>query len=357
MTWREHHVGMPRPPRKVCAIAAVVASLAALLGCGRAGSDPTRAVARVGGAAITSATLGHWMSIMAGEHTVPDPPSYQACIAHREAIEPGSIKATLEEECRHHYEELKQRALAFLISSQWLIGEAAEQRLQASGGEVTRRLQSGTKPAILQNGGASVADERLAVDAERASAAIRRALGRREPGITQAQIADYYHHHLATYEHPEERDIYIVEHVPSAAEAARTRREVSSGMRDIRNIGLHELVRERHPAEAVPGKIALANAIFAARPHVLSGLLMFDREYAFFEVVHVAPAFVQPLVQVQAAIKTRLVGELQRRMLSQFVSAWRRKWIARTACRPGYVVQKCRQYTGPRVTEDPLALS
>jgi foldase protein PrsA len=346
---------MPRVVPVACLCAASAAAAVVLAGCGGGGSG--RVAVRVAGSPITAATVAHWMSVLATEHHVPDPPSYAGCVHRQEALALQSVKAGLKEECRRQYGELRQRALDFLIAAHWLTGEAAAQGLHAGGREAAQRLQGGPKPSILQSGGTTAADERLAVEAELASAKIRQALVGRLPRSTHTQIAGYYHAHIARYKHPEVRDTYIVEHLSSMAQAARLRREVASGTRDIRNLGLREMVDEPHPVNAVPGKAALARAIFAARPHTVSSLLLFDREPAFFEVMHVTPGYVQPLAQVERSIEGQLAGELQRRTLSQFVGEWRRRWIARTDCKPGYVVQKCRQYRGPRTAEDSLALS
>jgi hypothetical protein len=343
--------------RPVFLSVAAVALVAGLGGCAGGGGTPERVAARVGGTPIAPATVTHWMSVMAIEHLVPDPPSFSGCIAHEEQLALQSSKEALKEECLHEYDELRQRALALLISAQWLIGEAAEEGLSSTGREVARRQREGAVPPVLRNGGATAADARLAAQAELASTKIRQRLTSGEPRVSRAQIANYYRRHIALYEHPELRDIYIVEHIPSAAQASRLRGEVAAGRRQLANVSLHEGVREQHPGETVPGRRALARAIFAARPHVLSSVLLFDRLPAFFEVTHITPAHVQPLAQVQHSIETLLAGEQQRATLARFVAAWRARWTSRTDCSPGYVVQKCRQYKGPMAPEAPPALS
>jgi parvulin-like peptidyl-prolyl cis-trans isomerase-like protein len=312
-------------------------------------------VAQVGRVSISARTLLHWMTVLAPEHFVPDPPDYARCVARQEALEPESVKTVLREECQHRYESIKQRALDFVISSRWLIGEAAEEGLSVGGARAGQRLREGKVMALLGDG-ASVADKRFMVETEMAATVIEQRLKDSEPRITRAQIVGFYWRHIARYKHPERRVIAIVEHIPTAAQARKIRLAVASGKADIRKIGIHELVVDRHPIEFVPGKVALARAIFATKLDVLSPLLLFDRQYAFFEVTGITRASVQPLAQVRGAIAVRLAAELHRRTLARFVLAWRQKWSTRTACRPGYVIQKCRQYRGLRAPEDPLAL-
>ena len=306
-------------------------SVLVLGSCGGGSKDAV--VARVGAAKLTTVALNQQIATIAPEHLAPDTPHFKKCVAAHRALVPGSIAvAPLEEECRQEYQSLKQQALQQLIVAQWLVGEATARGLPTLGGSLAER-------------------------AKLAEAKLQGALERGEPTIAPTQAADYYRHHTASYEHPEVREIYFVEHILSVSKARTLRSEVLSGKRDIRKIGLHELVTEQHPVESVPGKLALARAIFAAKPKVLSPTLMFDRQPAFFELVHITPRSVQPLSRVQHSIERKLAAEQRRSRLARFVSEWRQRWIARTDCSPGYVVQKCRQYRGARTVEDPIALS
>ncbi len=63
---------------------------------------------------------------------MPEPPNYTACIAHLAKIAPKPAKgqkapttAQLKTECETQYKALQQEVLGFLISSQWVIGEAS----------------------------------------------------------------------------------------------------------------------------------------------------------------------------------------------------------------------------------------
>jgi hypothetical protein len=120
-------------------------------------------------------------------------------------------------------------------------------------------------------------------------------------------------------------------------------------------VAIHESFVKMKPAEVPPNKTAILRAIFAAKANTLVGPLPLNGMWCFFQVTHVVPGVVQPLASVQGAIARQLASDRQRRELPRLVAAWRAKWIARTDCRPGYVVQKCRQYRGPKAPEDPLA--
>jgi hypothetical protein len=133
---------------------ACVAVVTRLSACG--GSE---VVARVDGRPITKASLDHWTAIEAiltyqlrptqsiPKGVVPDPPRYSACIKFSRAHPPPRLTNTtqrasqLKAECRHRYETLRQTALSFLISAQWLAGEGIEQGVTATEKQIRRRIE------------------------------------------------------------------------------------------------------------------------------------------------------------------------------------------------------------------------
>lgn len=341
---------MTRAVRLIAVSAVAVVVGACLVACGAGGARDS-VVVRVGRSAITSGTLADWMSAMAPEHVVPDPPRFTACIARQRALTLQPITAELEAECRQQYQTLRQQALDFLISSAWLIGEAADQGLAVSDQEVQRRLEEEGGPD-----GESVADVKVKIMAELAAARLRQTLKRTEPKITPALIARYYAQHIEDFERRERRYFDIVERLPSSAAARGVMREVAMG-RSLSTMALHEWLDRKNIADVLPLKKAIVRAIFAAKPHVLIGPTPLNERYAVFEVTRVIPAVVRPLAQVRNAIEKQLADEQERGVLAGFIRTWRAKWIARTDCRPGYVVQKCRQGGGARALEDPYTFN
>ena len=293
---------------------------------------------RVGGESVTRSDLAVQMAMIAPEHAVPDPPHYKKCVARLQAGALESIPGLLERECRAQYSELQQHALASLITDRWLAGAAHELDVALPGGSLSAQ------------GGA-------------AEARLRRALQRREGPTTQAQLAASYAQNIRLYERPERRYIEIAEHIPSEPLARRILGEAIAqhGIAHLRGgqnfIMLPENFAKERTADVVPWKRAILKAIFSAKPHTLFGPLPLNEQWCFFEVTRVTPRAVKPLAQVRAAVQQRLLAERRRHTLTAFIAAWRRKWTARTDCRPGYVVQKCRQYKGPKVAEAPDSFS
>jgi hypothetical protein len=133
---------------------ACVAVAGRLSACG--GSE---VVARVDGRPITRASLEHWTAIEAiltyqlrpttpvPKGVVPDPPRYSACIEYSRAHPPPRLINTtqttsqLKATCQQRYETLRQTALGFLISAQWLAGEGAEQGVTTTEKQIRRRIE------------------------------------------------------------------------------------------------------------------------------------------------------------------------------------------------------------------------
>jgi len=328
--------------RRLLACLVTSAAIASLAACG---GTPHDVVVRIGDAAISKSTVDHWMSVMAGGRAPPDSSNRRRA--------------------------LRQQALSFLIGSRWVIGEAAAQGLKVSEREVAQRVaqkESAFAPGgeaelheLLEATGQRVTDIAFEAKAELASSKIRQALVSKEPGILSAQIARYYTRNKPRFAIPERREIEITNR-KSAAEAIKLRSEVVSG-RSFAAASRREWVERasepgRDAGRGTPKQNALERAIYTAKPNMLIGPVKQRVDYFMFEVKRIVPASYRSLAQVRGAIAKRLTAEQQRRTLAQFISAWRKKWIAKTDCHTGYVVRKCRQYEGSRATpEDPYTLS
>jgi parvulin-like peptidyl-prolyl cis-trans isomerase-like protein/SurA-like protein len=328
-----------------------------------AGGPREDVVARVGDANITNAGLAHIMAVLAPRHRVPRPPSFSTCVARRKGLtlNPGAAEAKAE--CEREYQTLKREALSSLIATRWLIGEAADQGLSVSDREVRRELnrrermfaQQGTDfTAVLRATDQTLVDVELEIRAELAKAKLREALRHRESLITHAELTAYYRGHIHQFARRERRSFYIVEDLSSRAAAEQRRREILHGRR-IASFSLHEsMERSDHPLSSP----AIVKAIFTARPGALVGPITVGREQNYLlEVDSITPPTRETLAEASRAIETQLRRERQRRALAAFVKAATAKWVARTSCSPGYVVGRCRQYAGPRTSEDAFDLA
>lgn len=317
--------------------AAVVAVAVTTTACaGQSGGG--QVVARAGGESITRAAVAHWMQVLAPQHLVPRPPHDQA---------------------------LRRQALDFLISSNWLLGEAAQQGTPVAEREVERRLREkeGTFPRghsefveSLRAIDHTLADVKLEIADELAAPKIERRLAAGEALIAAAEIAGYYRRNIGQFEHAETRRFYIVENIPTREAAQRRMREFVRGQRSISRPGesLSELLERPHD---MGGARTIVKAIFAIKPEVVSEPVRVERFYFLVQVAKVTPARALSLAEARETILTKLAAQRRQRTLARFVAAWRRKWTAKTTCSAGYVVQKCREYDGVRAREAPLSLT
>jgi len=76
---------------------------------------------------------------------VPEPPAYTNCIASAKAAKPAKgqkapTEAELKSHCATEYKSLQSEVLGFLISSQWVIGEAESLGVDVSDAEVKKEF-------------------------------------------------------------------------------------------------------------------------------------------------------------------------------------------------------------------------
>jgi hypothetical protein len=320
----------------VCGIVVLGAGLIAMTASGCGGSGEV--VARVGAETLSVAELNHWASVDA---------AVRGQAAGRET-------------------SLQSRALDFLISSRWLMGAARELGLRVSEGEAAKQL------ALLrfdQIEGRPY--ERLPHDLELRQLLLSRAVGSSDRlwlmrvsmlaaqvegrylsqaarEVSRVQAARYYEQNRRRYLLPEWRDLEILTSSNKAL-VVRAKREIEAGMPF-----LDVARRMPEPDSEAPGGLQhlvagheereFEEVIFAARPHVLVGpaKLAF---YYLFEVLDGRPAHQQTLAQAEAEIRRQLAPP---QASAKLLPAFEAKWIAQTYCHPGYVVQRCRQYRGPK---------
>lgn len=312
-----------------------------VLGCGSA--DPNPVVVRVGPSQISERTVGHWASAIARGAIVAD-----VADAEQSPI---------------------RQALAFLIYSHWLIGEASRVGLSPSRQQLERLVR--TQEQSMPNGRTEFLDmlatsgERLAdVEFEaRARWTARRLMAtfdaaaekRARVAVSDAAVARFYRSHAARYHLRERRYYDLIERLPSKADAARLVKRLGSGKRFAARASKEQPFRPRTFA-GLPGQGVVYRAVFAAKVGVLTGPLPLQGAYALFVLRRIEPPRVQPLSDVRWEIERYLLDAAERRARAQVIDGFHARWISQTNCHKGYVVQKCRQYTGARMPEeDPLA--
>jgi foldase protein PrsA len=361
-------------------IPALGAVLFALMGLSACGSGiPGDSVVSVDGNSITKDTFNHRLSVAAASSattpgakpSIPVPPNYTACIAAAKAAaktakgQTPPTEAALKSQCAQQYKSLQQEVLGFLISSNWVIGEADSLGVKISDKEVKKQFekiksQQFPKAAefekFLKTSGQSVSDLLLRVKLNLLSQKIQQKIVKQKAKVTQAQIAKYYKENPKRFSVAEKRDLLIIL-TKTEDQAKKAKQEIESG----KSFGSVAKSVSIDPTSKVNGgklpnvvkgqeEKSLDAAVFAAKKNVLVGPVKTPFGYYIFEVTAITAGSQQSLKQAEASIKSQLTATQQQAALSKFVKEFKKKWMAKTDCRAGYVVTDCKQYKAPKTT-------
>ena len=365
---------MPRAIRIIPALGAVLFALVAFSACG---GIPGDAVVSVDGNSITKDTYNHWLSVAAASSaqtpgakvTVPVPPKYTACIAAAKAAaktakgQAAPTESALKTQCASQYKSLQQEVLGFLISSNWVIGEAKSLGVKISDQEVKKQFekiksQQFPKAAefekFLKSSGQSVSDLLLRVKLNLLSQKIQQKIVKQKSKVTQAQIAKYYKENPKRFGVAEKRNLLIIL-TKTEDQAKKAKQEVESG-KSFESVAKRVSIDPTSKSNG--GKLtgvvkgqeekSLDTAVFSAQKNTLTGPIKTPFGYYIFEVQTITPGSQQSLKQAEASIKAQLTATAQQTALSKFVKEFKKKWTSKTDCRSGYVVTDCKQYKAPK---------
>jgi foldase protein PrsA len=371
---------MSRTLRFIPALCAVLFALVGLAACG---GIPGNAVVQVGGSPITKDAFNHWMGIAAtassptagataAKPVVPEPPTYKACIAHLQATTPAPAKGQaaptttqLKSQCEQQYKQLQQQVLGFLISSDWVIGEAAHLGVKVSDAEVHKQFQkiktqqfprAAEFEKFLKSTGQTTSDLLLRVRLNQLSSKIQEKVAKQKHAVTKAEIEKYYNENKQRFGTPEKRNVEIIL-AKTEADAKKAKQEVESG-KSFSSVAKRVSIDPTSKAngglltEVVKGQQekSLDTAIFSAKPNVLTGPLKTAFGYYVFRVKSSTRGNQQSLAQAEAAIKSQLTATQSQTTISKFVKEFRKKWKGMTDCRSGFVVKDCKQFKEPKTS-------
>jgi foldase protein PrsA len=346
------------------------------------GGIPGDAVVSVDGKSITKSTYNHWLGVAAASSAttpgakppIPEPPHYTACIAAaKAAAKPAKgqappTEAQLKSQCEQEYKSLQQEVLGFLISSNWVLGEAGSLGVKVSDKEVKKQFekiktQQFPKAAefqkFLATSGQTVSDLLLRVKLNLLSSKIQQKVVKEKSKVSQAQVQKYYKENVKRFQVPERRDLLIVL-TKGEAEAKTAKREIESG-KSFESVA--KKVSIDPTSKSTGGKLlgvvkgqeekALDTAVFSAKKGALTGPVKTPFGYYVFEVKNVFAGSQQTLKQAESSIRSQLTATHQQSALSKFVKEFKKKWMAKTECRSGYMVADCKGFKAPKTTSTP----
>ncbi len=376
---------MPNLRRSTLAVLAVAASAAGLTACGE--SIPGNAVVKVDDTSIKKDDYNHWLEVAAISSAsqadpaaaqsgkkpvvnVPQPPEYTKCVADKKKTAPKPAKgrpttkdSEYAEQCKQEYEALRNQVLSFLISAEWIEGEAAAQDIKVSDADVKKkfdetRKQSFPKEAdfkkFLASSGQSEEDLLYRVKLDELSNKLREKIVKGKDKVSDAQIAAYYNKNKQRFAQPERRDLRIVLAKSKArAEQARAAlRDGDSWSSVAKKYSIDEASKDQggQLLAVAEGQqeAALDKAVFAADKGELEGPVKTQFGYYVFEVSKVTPAKQGTLAENKETIRQLLAAENQQKALDTFVKDFRKRWKERTECRDGYVVPDCKGEPEPK---------
>jgi PPIC-type PPIASE domain len=299
---------------------ALLGTCLAISACG--GTSDGTVVVRVGDVAITKATVDHWTHVI-----------------ERKGAFTG-FRGEPRGDARH-------RALALLISSQWLIGEAARQGVALPEDAIEEAIEDheNESPGFrkrLRATGETIADYKLEARAELAGETLRERLAEQASQITRQQAIDYFRANRASFDLPEVRVVDLVENLPSSAAASALVREIGTGRR-FAKLAYREHVSRIPSFTQTPEKAAVVNAIFAARPGVASAPMQLNHHWTVFVVRSSLPAQPQSFAAVRGELLMRLNAKRQHELAKRFDREYVARWRAKTVCASGYVGPGCPQ--------------
>jgi foldase protein PrsA len=386
---KQAHAGVTQKSAKAAQVSATEANLndprTVLL---PRGASASQVIASVGEEKITAAQVAHIMQVKNARTgaPLPDPPRYSACIANLKATTaeapagtPPQSEAQLEHTCVGQYEEQLGAALSFAIHGHWLLGEAAEEGIKASEGEVLKELEASKKAlgggekfeAYLKSSGQSLAELKSEIRLNILSDGIFAIIAKKNHAAAGAEVARYYAEHAQQYSVPQGRDVRILR-TATEPSVLRAKEQIESGQSFASVAGAIPAIAQ--PLGAKHGEVKdltpgfyeekeLNDAIFSAPLNRLLGPIKLTARHRtiapetnsgffLFEVKRIVPERRIPLAKVEATIATQLTQQQKQQNLASFIRAFKRKWTARTDCRPGFVIVRyCKQFKPTKASE------
>lgn len=372
--------GFMRNVRLLLALCAFFVAAGVLAACGSSSSVPGNAVARVGDNSITTGSFTHWLSVAAKSQaqsagatastSVPEPPDFTACIAAKKKAAPKPAKgkptttdAQYKTQCQTEYNGLRDQVLTFLISAQWLQGEAGDQKVSVSDSSVQKAFDATKKQSFpkatdfqsfLKRTGYTTDDLLLRQRLELLQKKIVANVTKNSSKVTDAQISAYYAKNKARFAQPERRDLRIVL-TKTKAQADQARAAIAGGQAFsavAKKFSIDQASKNQGGVLRAVAKgqqeRAFDTAVFQAKKGELVGPVKTQFGFYVFKVQKITPASQQSLAQAKATIKQLLAAQNKQKAIDAFAKSWQKKWKDKTNCRKGYVIQSCKN--APKAT-------
>jgi hypothetical protein len=174
---------------------------------------------------------------------------------------------------------------------------------------------------------------------------------------SKREIKTYYEAAKASqYTTPESRDVRVVKNKDKAkVEEAKAALEKDDSIKSWETVakkystdttksngGLQTGVTEGAGTLQEP----LEAEVFAAGQGEIEGPLQEGENYVIFEVMKITPEKAQSLDEAKPQISAQLAEQAKQQSFGAFVRGFNSRWVSRTVCASGYVVEQCSNFKG-----------
>ncbi len=261
------------------------------------------------------------------------------------------------------YEELKTAAMTETLEQVWLRGEAEERGISVTPKQVSTELAQikkenfkapGSYQEFLKNSSFTPEDVERRVEVQVLSTQIQEAISTSAGPASKEEIEDYYDAEKASqFTTPASRDVRVIINTnKSEVEKAKEALEKDNSPANWNKVaakystdpstkgkgGLQTGV----PEEFLKGE--LKKAVFVTPTTQLAGPVKNSGSYLLVEPVKINPKKIQGLPEVRQQISSTLTQQNQEEALQEFVAGYQSKWVSRTFCAPGFLVQNCSNF-------------
>lgn len=277
----------------------------------------------------------------------------QAQSGQKKAPKPGSKKA----------EELHKAAIGELLNAAWIFGEAEELGIELTKKEVETELAKVKKESFktekafqefLKEDHFTEAEVQKRIELQLLSTKIQEKITKKAPPVTESAAKEFYEAEKATqYTKKPTRDVrVIVNENKKEVEAAQKALEADNSEASWKKVtkkyspttasqgGLQKEIAEEFLTEP------LKKDIFGAATGELVGPVKQEKNYLLLEVVKLHPEKTQAFEEVKSTITTQLTEEKSQKYFSEWVVGFQQKWVQRSHCASGFVVESCANYKG-----------
>ena len=259
------------------------------------------------------------------------------------------------------YDLLSEQAMADLLLSRWVSGEADELGIEVADREIDDELESiiqeqfgGQKEfdKFLEQSKFTAEDARERVRLQLLSQRIQEeVLGIEPPDIPADEVAAYYEQNIDQFETPETRDVRLLLNTDQAkVEQAFTQLSQDDSPASWKQATKKFSIDEATAAlggltqGVVKGQNepVLDEAIFSAPEGQVVGPVETDTGFYVLQVESITEASTQPLdQQTSDQIEQTLASEKQQEIATAYQADFLAEWRARTVCADDYAIDRC----------------